>query len=64
MSSPRITYTPHPDATPEDELTALANIFAFVLRCDQEREKGGPSTAPDDGTKFKEDSANAPIIPK
>lgn len=55
-------------ATPEAELNMLANAYQFILRCGeerraQERKKGGPETAPEDGTKIKEDSANAPIIP-
>ena len=31
MDNPRVTYTAHPDATPEGELNALANIYKFVL---------------------------------
>ena len=31
MSSLRITYTPRPDATPEGELSTLANIYAYLL---------------------------------
>jgi hypothetical protein len=29
--SPSVTYTPRPDASPEGELTALANIYRFLL---------------------------------
>ena len=29
--SPRVTYTPCPDASPEGELTALANVYRFLL---------------------------------
>jgi hypothetical protein len=32
MSNPRITYTPHPDASPESELEVLANIYAYLIR--------------------------------
>jgi hypothetical protein len=32
MSNPRITYTPHPDASPESELDVLANIYAYLIR--------------------------------
>ena len=39
MTSPRITYTPRPDATPEAELTALAAIYTFILSNSQV--KGG-----------------------
>ena len=31
MDSPRITYISRPDATPEAELSALANVYRFVL---------------------------------
>jgi hypothetical protein len=29
--SPSLTYTPRPDATPEGELTALANVYRYLL---------------------------------
>jgi hypothetical protein len=31
MSNPQITYTPHPDASPESELDVLANIYAYLI---------------------------------
>jgi hypothetical protein len=31
MDSPRITYISRPDSTPEAELSALANVYRFVL---------------------------------
>jgi hypothetical protein len=31
VSAPRISYIPHPDATPEAELNALASIYRFLL---------------------------------
>jgi hypothetical protein len=31
VDNSRVTYTPRPDATPEGELNALANIYKFVL---------------------------------
>jgi hypothetical protein len=33
MNSPRIIYTPHPDATPQAELNVLANVYRFILGC-------------------------------
>ncbi len=55
MSDPsRITYVPRPDATPEGEIEALADVYAFVLRCAEERKKGGPATAPEDARKDKD----------
>jgi hypothetical protein len=40
MDNPRITYTPRPDATPEAELNALANIYRYVLFNSQARRGG------------------------
>ena len=63
MDDVRITYAPRLDATPEAELSALTACYRYVLNCKAKKE-GGPATAPDDGTKIKEDSANESIIPK
>ena len=48
MSSARIVYTPHPDATPEGELSALATVYSFVLRCYEEKKKAVCGDGPDD----------------
>ena len=48
MGSARIVYTPHPDATPEGELSALATVYSFVLRCQEEKKKAVPADDPDD----------------
>ena len=32
MNSPRITYIPRPDATPESELVVLANVYAYLIK--------------------------------
>lgn len=47
MSSPRISYVPHPDATPEAERSALANVFKFVLARDCAKDGGRPSATTD-----------------
>jgi hypothetical protein len=31
MNNPRITYLPHP-ATPESELSVLANVYAYLIQ--------------------------------
>ena len=36
MNSPSLTYSPHPDTTPEAEANALAYVYRFLLL-----EKGG-----------------------
>lgn len=42
---PRVTYTPRPDASHEGELTALANVYRFLL---DHRERSDVAAA--DGT--------------
>ncbi len=37
MSSPRIFYISHPDATPDADLDTLASVYSFVLRCGEAR---------------------------
>ena len=37
----RIHYTPRPDASPEAEIECLANVYAFLLRCHENREAAG-----------------------
>jgi hypothetical protein len=41
MDRPRIAYTSRPDATPEAELNALANVYRYVL-FDSQARRGGP----------------------
>jgi hypothetical protein len=31
MDNPSLTYTPHPDTTPEAEVNALASVYRFLL---------------------------------
>jgi hypothetical protein len=40
VSSPQITRAPHPSATPEAELSALAALYRFVL-FDSQAKRGG-----------------------
>jgi hypothetical protein len=44
MISPRITYTPRPDAMPEGELSTLANVYRFVLDSANKNAAGVTST--------------------
>jgi hypothetical protein len=62
MNSPRIAYAPRPDATPEGELNALANIYRFVLDSHVKKEATRPGS-PDDAKGSKHDRARD-IIPK
>ncbi len=43
MNSPRITYTPRPDATPEGELNALAVVYRFILCCAAKKKNPSPT---------------------
>jgi hypothetical protein len=52
MDNPRLTYTPHPDATPEAQLKVLANVYRYVL-FDSQASKGGPHDVATDGRKQK-----------
>ncbi len=38
MNSQRVTYIPRHDATPEQEIAALASVYAFVRECAEMRE--------------------------
>ena len=60
MDSPRMTYTPRPDATPEAEVNVLANVYRFILDCLAKKEAAEPDGR--DGTKLQGDSADAQII--
>jgi hypothetical protein len=52
-AAPRIVYVPRPDVTPIGELNALSACYAFILQKHQEKQKGGPTTAPDDAKEFE-----------
>jgi hypothetical protein len=43
MDSPRITYTPRPDATPEAELNVLANVYAYLIECHHSKQAAKPA---------------------
>jgi hypothetical protein len=42
--SPRVTYAPGPEATPEGELAALAAVCAFVIQAHQQKKAAAPAT--------------------
>jgi hypothetical protein len=62
--TPPVVYSPHPDATLEGELNALADIYRFVL-FESRGSQGGKTAiaAPDDRKGRKHDPANASICP-
>jgi hypothetical protein len=59
MSSPRIIYTPRPDATPEAELSNLANVYRFIIDSHANTNAAGvSSTNGDDAERGLNDSAS------
>jgi hypothetical protein len=59
MTSPRITYTPRPDATPEAELSALASVYRFIIDSHANTNAAGvSSTNGDDAERSLSDSAS------
>jgi hypothetical protein len=43
MNGVHITYNPHPDATPEAELNALAAAYRFILDCAAKKKNSSPT---------------------
>jgi hypothetical protein len=62
MISPRITYTPRPDAMPEGELSTLANVYRFVLDSANKNAAGVTSTNGGDAKERSEDDSSARTI--
>jgi hypothetical protein len=55
-----VVYSPRPDATPEDELSALAAVYKFIL--DHRAEKGATRPGgPDDAKGPKHDRATVSV---
>jgi hypothetical protein len=51
VSAPRISYIPHPDATQEAELNALASVYRFILNCCAKQNAAGVTTTDGDDAK-------------
>jgi hypothetical protein len=49
MNSTHVTYTPRPDATPENGLSTLAAVYTFVLQCHANKNAAESSGGEDDG---------------
>jgi len=43
MDSPRINYIPSPDATPESELSVLANVYAYLIQSHHTKRAAKPA---------------------
>jgi hypothetical protein len=39
----RIAYLPHPDATPESELSVLANVYAYLIKSHHGKKAAKPA---------------------
>ena len=48
-TGPRISYMPHPDATPEGEVVALAAVYQILLDTASRRTKGVETADRDEG---------------
>ena len=57
QSWPNITYVPRPDAPAEAEILSLAAVYQIVLNA-QQKGRIPDKNGPNDGTEFKEISAN------
>jgi hypothetical protein len=65
MSSARITYSQSSDATPETELSALTNVYRFVLDRANKNAPGVTSTKGDDAKGSRHEvRANEASIPR
>jgi hypothetical protein len=47
MNSPRITYTPRPDATAQGELDTLPTVYKFILDCHAKKKAAETAPKPD-----------------
>jgi hypothetical protein len=60
VKHPRIIYTPHSNVTQENERDVLASVYAFVLRCHEEKEAAEQS-GPNSAKGYRDDRAKAII---
>jgi hypothetical protein len=64
MNNPHITYLPHPDATPQSELSALVAAYRFVIFDCNAKKKGARPGARDDAERLNNDRTDTRIIPE
>ena len=63
MNSARITYTQRSDATSEDEVAALRNIYRFIIDGHAKKEATRPGSPDDAKERSEDDSSARTIIP-
>ncbi len=51
MNSPRVQYVPREDVTPETELSALGNVYRFILDCHAKKNAAGVTSTNGDDAK-------------
>lgn len=59
---PHVSYTARPDATPEGELTVLADVFRYVLDCRRKKNAAGVTST--NGGEPKGSRNDRPTEPK
>ncbi len=64
MTNPAITYTPRPDTTPETEISALGNVYRFILDCHAKKNAASVDSANGDDAKGSENDRAKASIPK
>jgi hypothetical protein len=57
----RLRYVRQRGVTPKSEARVLADVYRFVLRIHEEKEKGSHSGTPDDAKEIKDDRATISI---
>ena len=57
-ASTDITYTPHHEATPAAEISALVNVYKFILESHAQKE-AAPESRPDDAKERSKDDSSA-----
>jgi hypothetical protein len=63
MSNPSITYAQRSDATPEAEVSALSNVYRYVIDRVHKNAAGVASTNGDDAMKGSENNGAKTSIP-
>jgi hypothetical protein len=64
MDKPRISYTPHPDATPKTEVSVLADVYRIALQKYRDKHEATHPGSPDDAMKGSNDDRARTIIPR
>jgi hypothetical protein len=59
MNIARITYSQRPDASPESEITTLANVYQFLINRANTNATGVTSTSGDDAKERSMDDSSA-----